>query len=82
MKNNPGMKLFDMIVWALLIIGGLNWGLVGIFQFDVVKSIFGDMTPLTRFIYFIVGIAALYDLLFAKIIWKRWDIHFKKPVTA
>lgn len=53
----------SVIYWIaliLLIIGGLNWGLVGFFQFDLVAKIFGDMTGLTRVIYGLVGISALY----------------------
>lgn len=48
---------------ALLIIGGINWGLIGFFQFDLVASIFGGQTAaLSRIIYGIVGLSALYCL--------------------
>ncbi len=50
---------FDWIVAVLVIIGGLNWGLVGLFQFDLVASIFGDMSALSRVVYSLVGLAAL-----------------------
>ena len=43
----------------LLIVGGLNWGLVGLFEFDLVAAIFGDMTALSRIVYVLVGISAL-----------------------
>ncbi len=43
----------------LLIIGGLNWGLIGFFNFDLVASLFGTMTILSRMVYAIVGIAAV-----------------------
>lgn len=46
----------------LLIIGGLNWGLVGLFGFDLVAAIFGSMTLLSRVVYVIVGVAAVYTL--------------------
>lgn len=58
------MKVLNAIVLLLLIIGGLNWGLVGIANYDVVAAIFGPMTSLTKLIYDIVGIAALYQLVF------------------
>jgi uncharacterized membrane protein YuzA (DUF378 family) len=56
----------DIVSWVgfvLLIIGGLNWGLVGLIKLDVVQAIFGDMTVLARIIYLLVGISAIYMLL-------------------
>jgi len=60
------MKLLNTIAVVLVIIGGLNWGLVGIFNYDVVAAIFGAMTTITRVIYILVGLSALY-MLFAKV---------------
>jgi uncharacterized membrane protein YuzA (DUF378 family) len=76
------MKKLDLIIVTLLIIGGLNWGLVGLFDFDLVAAIFGEMSALSRTIYILVGLAAVYDVVMIKTIWKRWDIHFHKPVHA
>jgi uncharacterized membrane protein YuzA (DUF378 family) len=45
------MKTLDVIVAVLLVIGGLNWGLVGFFKFDLVAAVFGTLAPLTRIIY-------------------------------
>jgi uncharacterized protein len=56
--------IIDMIAWILMIIGGLNWGLVGFFRFDLVAYLFGDMSMLSRIIYAVVGLAALYGLIF------------------
>jgi len=53
-------KIIGVLAWALLIIGGLNWGLVGVFKFDLVATIFGNMTGLSRVIYALVGLAAVY----------------------
>ena len=50
---------WDWIAMVLLIIGGLNWGLVGLFSFDLVAAIFGDMSALSRIVYILVGIAAV-----------------------
>ena len=66
------MKALDVIVAVLLVIGGLNWGLVGIFQFDLVAKIFGDASVLSRVIYTIVGVCALYQIFMWKAIQKRW----------
>ncbi len=49
-----------MIAMTLLIIGGLNWGLVGFFNFDLVAAIFGSGSMLTKIVYDIVGICAIY----------------------
>lgn len=47
---------------VLLIVGGLNWGLVGLFNFDLVAALFGDMSTLSRIVYVVVGIAAVVCL--------------------
>ena len=56
------MKLnaIDWIAYVLAIIGGLNWGLIGAFDFNLVAAIFGDMSPLSRIVYVLVGLSALY----------------------
>ncbi len=54
------MNWLDWTAFILVAIGALNWGLVGLFSWDLVKWIFGDMTTVSRIIYTLVGIAALY----------------------
>jgi hypothetical protein len=54
------LNIIDWIAIVLLVIGGINWGLVGFFGFDLVAAIFGTMTVLSRIIYALVGIAAVY----------------------
>jgi uncharacterized membrane protein YuzA (DUF378 family) len=54
----------DLIALILVIVGGLNWGLVGLFGFDLVAAIFGDMSTLTRIVYILVGLAALYMIYY------------------
>ncbi|MCH5296089.1 MAG: DUF378 domain-containing protein [Ruminococcus sp.] len=59
--------MLDKIALTLLVIGGLNWGSIGIFQFDIVAWIFGGQTGIvSRIIYIIVGLAAIWciSLLF------------------
>ncbi|MBS3143596.1 DUF378 domain-containing protein [Candidatus Woesearchaeota archaeon] len=53
------------IAFVLVIIGGLNWALVGILKWDLVAAIFGELSVLSRIIYILVGISALY-LIFSK----------------
>ena len=57
MKN---LSSFDWIALILVIIGGLNWGLVGFFNYDLVATIFGAMTLVSKIIYDLVGLSALY----------------------
>ena len=55
------MRILDKIALALVVIGGINWGLIGIFRFDLVAWIFGGQAAiLSRIIYTLVGIAALW----------------------
>lgn len=56
------MGALDWIAMTLLIIGGLNWGLMGLFNFDLVASIFGQMSAISRVIYTLVGLSALYSI--------------------
>jgi len=60
-----GLGVLDWIALVLLIIGGLNWGLVGLFGFDLVAAIFGAMTAIARIVYILVGLAALYAIYMA-----------------
>lgn len=63
-KDKCGSKCVgSMVMWALLIIGGLNWGLVGIFNWDLVAAIFGDMSIVSRIVYILVAVAALGALM-------------------
>lgn len=58
------MKTIDYIALILVIVGAINWGLIGFFNFDLVRLIFGNMTMLSRIVYSLVGIAGLYSLTF------------------
>ena len=55
------MRVLDIIVTILLVIGALNWGIVGFFGINVVGAIFGEATALTRVIYAAVGLCGLYE---------------------
>jgi len=56
------MHAIDWIAMILMIIGGINWGLMGISNFDLVATLFGAHSGLTRLIYALVGLAALYGI--------------------
>ena len=56
--------MLDRIALLLLIIGGINWGLIGIFQFDLVAFIFGSMSLVSRIVYALVGLASFWVIFF------------------
>ena len=58
------MKVLNYIVLTLVIIGALNWLLVGIFQFNLVDNIFGELSLFTRIIYILVGISGIWTIAF------------------
>jgi len=63
-------RSLDLFCLTLVIIGAVNWGLIGFFQYDLVAGIFGGMSAvLSRLIYVIVGAAGLYCLT----MYRRWD---------
>ncbi len=65
------LNVLDWIALILVIIGGLNWGLVGILSFDLVASIFGVGSLLSTIVYILVGLAALYLLIIAAKLQKK-----------
>jgi len=74
------MKTMDILAAVLLVVGGLNWGLWGAFEFDLVATIFGGNTAmLSKLIYGVVGLAALYQAFGLKAIQRRW---LGSPATA
>lgn len=62
------MKKINALDWTaiiLLVVGGINWGLIGLFNLDLVATIFGEMSVLSRVVYIMVGISAIYVLIVA-----------------
>lgn len=56
------MKIIDKIALVLIIIGAINWGLIGIFKFNLVDTLFGAMSLLSRIVYTLVGISGLWGI--------------------
>ena len=56
------MKVIDKIALVLIIIGAINWGLIGFFGFDLVATIFGEMPVISRIVYGLVGISGLWGI--------------------
>jgi len=79
------MKTLDVTAAVLLVIGGLNWGLVAVAHFDLVAAIFGmkfgETSILSSVVYGLVGVAALYQALSVKAIQHRWG-NESEPVRA
>lgn len=67
------MKRLDMLVAVLLVIGGLNWGLIGFFGFDLVAASFGK-SAISHVIYGLVGLSALYQIIQLGGIQRRWGV--------
>ena len=68
------MKALDVTAAILLVVGGLNWGLVGAFDFDLVATLFGTMSPVARLVYVLVGASALYQGMGLRSIQRRWQM--------
>jgi uncharacterized membrane protein YuzA (DUF378 family) len=65
------LNVVDWIALLLVIVGGLNWALVGIFKFDLVAWIFGDMSVVSRIVYILVGVGAVYMAIIAAKLGKK-----------
>ena len=57
------MKALNFLAWILVVVGALNWGLVGILDFDLVATLFGEMSTVSRVVYSVVGVAGLWTIL-------------------
>ncbi len=72
------MKTLSLIALILTIVGGLNWGLIGLFDFNLVTAIFGVDSALTRIVYVLVGLSAIYSLTLLRPI----NEHLGRPRIA
>jgi uncharacterized membrane protein YuzA (DUF378 family) len=61
LQGDNVMKNLELLAIVLLVIGGINWGLVGAFNYNVVTSLLGDGSTMTRAVYALVGLCALYE---------------------
>lgn len=67
------MKIADIVAGILLVVGGLNWGLFGAFHFDLVATVLGDYSALSRVVYVLVGLSAVYEALAFRGMQRRWS---------
>ena len=68
------MRAIDVAAAVLLVIGGLNWGLTGFANLDLVATIFGTGSTLARTVYAVVGLSALYQIVTIRAIQRRWGV--------
>jgi len=68
------MKSLDVLAAVLLVVGGLNWGLYGLFELDLVAQTAGSSSSAAQFAYVAVGLAALYQALSLRSIQRRWNV--------
>ena len=66
------MKSVALITLVLLIVGGLNWGLVGLADWNLVDALFGAGATMSRLIYGAVGLSALLQIARLSVTWKNW----------
>ena len=80
------MKKLDILAIALVVVGGLNWGLVSLAKFDLVATIFGlgfgETNAFTRVIYGLVGLSAIYLASQVRSLPQRWTQPTRTPVMA
>jgi len=69
--------VWDKILVALVVIGAINWGLIGFFNYNLISAIFGYMSAFSRVVYAVVGLAGLGALfiLFRHVVVGRYEVH-------
>ena len=88
--NIPWTRYLDILVASVLVAGGLNWGLIGLFRVDLVAAIcgglaFGETNLLSRSIYSLIGLAAgysVYQVISLKGLEQHWSLRPKKASAA
>lgn len=68
------MRSIDVLAAVLLVVGGLNWGLVAVADLDLVAALFGAGSPMARVVYGLVGLAAVYQMTTIRLIQRRWNV--------
>ncbi len=68
------LRTIDALALILVLVGAINWGLVGLFAFDLVAALFGEMTTLSRIVYTLVGAAGVYTIMSLPGMPRRWSL--------
>ena len=72
------LNALDWTALVILIIGGINWGLVGFFTFDLVGAIFGPLTAASRIVYALVGLSAIYIAVISPALSRRTEVRTQR----
>lgn len=81
-SSRDGVHTLGWIATALVIIGALNWLMVGLFSVNVVAAIFGEQSTLSRIIYIAVGLSGLYEIYFAMQLKREAEGRYVAPPQA
>jgi uncharacterized membrane protein YuzA (DUF378 family) len=81
MVTQSSTRTIGWIATVLVVVGALNWALVGLFSFDLVAAIFGELSPVSRIIYVLVGAAGLYLIFFARSLAHDASVGHPRAVT-
>lgn len=73
-ERRSALRTVDIVSLVLVLIGAINWGLVGLFDFDLVAAVFGEMTALSRIVYTLVGLAGVYTIVSLPGMPRRWTL--------
>ena len=68
------MRNLDVLAAILLVVGGLNWGLVGLIDFNLVDYLFSSMPSIEKLVYSLVGLSAVYQVVGLRGIQTRWNV--------
>lgn len=72
------MRSLDVLAAILVVVGGLNWGLYGLFSLDLVATLFGSFSALSTVVYALVGLAAVYQAVQWRSIQRRWGVAYAR----
>lgn len=68
------LNYLDWVAVVLVIVGAVNWGLVGLFNFDLVEAVFGEMTLVSRIVYDLVGLSGIYLIFIVGMFMKKCEV--------
>lgn len=80
--NESSWKPIDVVAYVLIIVGALNWGLIGFFNFNLVAALFGEMSTVSRIIYALVGLAGIYGIVALPGMLRRWYKRIPSEAAA
>jgi len=80
-NKEAGWRTADIVALVLVLVGAINWGLVGLFAFDLVAAIFGGMTVSSRIVYTLVGVAGIYTIVALPGMPRRWSLRVPAEIV-